>query len=314
MSTKGIKQSEEWIRKRVEARKAKDNYHLAKEVRLKISEAQKGRKAWNKGLTKYNNNSMLKLSSIMLNHDFDLIRDKEWLLKKYEEECFTTTEIAKMVGCCATTVTQHLKSFDIPIRSNRASHLVNKESIKKLNNQKFLYQKYTTERKSCQKIGNEIGCSTQTVSRALKRYDIEMRPIGESLKGKIPWMRGKHFSDESRRKWFKSNTITPNKQEIRLQKLLDEILPNEYKFVGDGEFILGGRCPDYLNVNGQKKLIELYGDFWHKGEDGIERIEYFKSFGFETLIVWEHELKNSDLLISKINRFNEHASHKARTY
>lgn len=97
----------------------------------------------------------------------------------------------------------------------------------------------------------------------------------------------------------------PNKPELKLNNLLQQLLPNEYKYVGNGEFVLGGKCPDFLNVNGKKLLIKLYGDYWHRGEDENERIDYFKKFGFNTLIVWEKELKDIEILTNKIIEFNK---------
>ena len=94
------------------------------------------------------------------------------------------------------------------------------------------------------------------------------------------------------KKQMKARNVTPNKTELWLERFINKILPNEYKFVGDGEFILGGKCPDFLNINGKKKLIELYGDYWHKGQEPQDRIDYFKKYGFNTLIIWESELKD----------------------
>ena len=81
----------------------------------------------------------------------------------------------------------------------------------------------------------------------------------------------------------------PNKKELALLAIIQNLsLP--YSYVGDGQFILGGKCPDFLNTNGQKKLIELYGDYWHKDDDPQDRIDYFIQYGFETLVIWESEL------------------------
>ncbi len=102
---------------------------------------------------------------------------------------------------------------------------------------------------------------------------------------------------------LKANAIKPNKAELKLNEVLQQILPNEYKYVGDGEFILAGKCPDFVNINGQKKIIELYGNYWHKGETGKERIALFKQYGYETLIVWGSELKDEEELRNKILGF-----------
>ena len=102
--------------------------------------------------------------------------------------------------------------------------------------------------------------------------------------------------------------ISPNKPEALLNNLLNEVLPNEYKFVGDGKVILGGFCPDFINTNGQKKIIELYGDYWHnlpeRKKVDKRRIKTYNKLGFNTLIIWQHELKDLELTIAKLMEFN----------
>jgi len=114
-------------------------------------------------------------------------------------------------------------------------------------------------------------------------------------------------------KQMKARGVKPNQIEKQLDKLLQELLLNEYKFVGDGQFILAGKCPDFVNVNGQKKIIELYGDYWHgeertgrtKEEEEQQRIDCFAQRGYRTLIIWQHELKNLDLVKQRILEFNK---------
>jgi len=61
-----------------------------------------------------------------------------------------------------------------------------------------------------------------------------------------------------------------------------------------------------MNINGQKKLIELYGDYWHKGQNPQKRINYFKKYGFKTLIIWEKEYKNNFAAVKgKLLVFNQ---------
>jgi G:T-mismatch repair DNA endonuclease (very short patch repair protein) len=103
---------------------------------------------------------------------------------------------------------------------------------------------------------------------------------------------------------MKARGIKPNKLELKFNKLLQQFLPGEYKYVGDGEFILAGKCPDFVNVNGQKKIIELFGDYWHKGQTGKNRINLFQQYGYQTLIIWEKELENKELLRDRILQFN----------
>ena len=115
-------------------------------------------------------------------------------------------------------------------------------------------------------------------------------------------------STEFAKKVFGANQLKPNDQELFLENILEEnYLP--YKYVGDGQFILGGKCPDFLNINGQKKLIELFGKYWHNPkyfpnvQSPQDRIDYFAEYGFKTLIVWEQELKDKTSLKEKLVSF-----------
>jgi len=106
-------------------------------------------------------------------------------------------------------------------------------------------------------------------------------------------------------RWVRSQALKPNESEKTLLKLITKVVPNEYRYVGDGQVIIDGKLPDFINCNGQKKIIELFGDFWHRGEDPQTRINAFRKFGFDTLVVWEHELKQPKLLADKIHQFTQ---------
>lgn len=48
--------------------------------------------------------------------------------------------------------------------------------------------------------------------------------------------------------------------------------------------------PDF-KVHGKKKGVEVFGSYWHKGEDPQDRIDLFKKAGYECLVIWENDLK-----------------------
>ena len=93
----------------------------------------------------------------------------------------------------------------------------------------------------------------------------------------------------------------PNKPEQKLIDILGEYLP-EFKYNGDFSLgiSLGGLIPDFVNVNGKKELIELFGDYYHSPEvtnndwrrSELGKIMIYNSLGWECLVIWEHELKN----------------------
>lgn len=111
----------------------------------------------------------------------------------------------------------------------------------------------------------------------------------------------------------KGNALKPNKKELKLSYILRNICPNEYRYNGDARkgVIFAGIIPDFINVNGQKKVIELFGDYWHgekkrgrtKEQEEQRVISIYQRFGYSCLIIWESELKNSIELKQKIQEF-----------
>lgn len=107
--------------------------------------------------------------------------------------------------------------------------------------------------------------------------------------------------------------IKPTKPERRLKNKLNHLFPREYKYVGNGNIFIGRKCPDFININGQKKIIELFGTYWHskevigrtKKQEENQRIKHFAKYGYKTLIVWEKELKNIFKLKGKLKIFNK---------
>lgn len=96
---------------------------------------------------------------------------------------------------------------------------------------------------------------------------------------------------------------SPNKCEIKLLKILESMYPGEWKFVGDGQVIIDGKCPDFININGRKQIIELYGERWHQNDDPQDRIKVFKPFGYDTIVIWVKELQNTKKLKRRLESF-----------
>jgi len=99
--------------------------------------------------------------------------------------------------------------------------------------------------------------------------------------------------------------MRPNKPErIMINLIKKNNLP--FNYTGDGQVIIGGFNPDFLSKN-PKQIIEVFGDYWHnlpkiKSRDKKRFWEY-KKYGYETLVVWEHELKNPFQVLNKIREF-----------
>lgn len=102
----------------------------------------------------------------------------------------------------------------------------------------------------------------------------------------------------------------PNKPETFLINLLEELFPGEYKYTGDYSFTINGKSPDFTNINGQKKLIEFFGDYWHRGENSQDGIDIFKPYGWDTLVIWEKELKEVETLKRMLVSFHNKGNYK----
>lgn len=122
-------------------------------------------------------------------------------------------------------------------------------------------------------------------------------------KGHIPWNKG--ISDCYTPEQLRSILVfhSPNKQETYLTELLEILYPKEWKYVGTGELIIAGKNPDFVNINGQKKIIELFGNYWHEKKEEKERPKVFEKYGYKTLIIWSSELDSKKKLLNKIHSF-----------
>jgi len=133
-------------------------------------------------------------------------------------------------------------------------------------------------------------------NKGIQYDDIIKEKISEGVK--LLWQ-----SDEYVKKQMKSRNVMPNKAEMYLQSILNSIFfENQFQYVGDGKEIIGGKCPDFIDLI-NNKIIELYGDYWHRGQNPQDRIDYFKQFGYDTLVIWESELKDIEVLKNKLTSF-----------
>ncbi|KKN11526.1 hypothetical protein LCGC14_1025710 [marine sediment metagenome] len=106
------------------------------------------------------------------------------------------------------------------------------------------------------------------------------------------------MTKENKRRWadpaYKARVVKairsverPNKAE----KLLAEILGDAWNFVGNGDLIINGKCPDFQSRTNPNQLLELFGDYWHAGEDPRDRIKEFTPYGYSVAVLWEHDLR-----------------------
>ena len=156
---------------------------------------------------------------------------------------------------------------------------------------------------------------------------------------KQAWREGKYTKDRNLKisQTMKNMLVSREAKERQLQHLLPylNIKPNKvenhfrricqnhqlpYKYVGDGQVVIGSLMPDFICTNGAKAVIEIFGDYWHSSRNKWlklrqtekERKAIYKSLGFACLVIWEGNLKTQEMeIVRKVRRFtDEHgASH-----
>ena len=203
---------------------------------------------------------------------------------------------------------QHRKNLSLVMMGNRNGSNPSEETRSK---RSVALKGHSTSEETKQKIS--------AARKGIRFSDKHRKNLSESHKGKSKsekhrqllaesqrrlW-NSKDYRDSQRKKIIAAQHISPNKPEQVLQHLLDNRFPGDWKFVGDGSVVFNGYNPDFINVNGKKLIIELFGDYWHRGEDPADRAKLFEPFGFRTLVIWEHELKNMGKVEKRISSFME---------
>jgi len=222
---------------------------------------------------------------------------KKFLQKEYPKK--SLRQIARELECSRGVIKDRLIKYNIHVRTRseaRKGKYIGEKNSSYIDGRKT--KKHYCIESTC---NNEISYTNWLYGNKRCR----------SCVSKKLWQ-NEEYREKTIKATFESLKLKPNKLEKLLNRLLNKILPNEYKFVGDGKIIIGGFNPDFINCNGQKKIIELYGCYWHKcpkcefgneREIDVKKNIIFQNYGYKTLIIWEHELKDLNKMKVKILNF-----------
>lgn len=112
------------------------------------------------------------------------------------------------------------------------------------------------------------------------------------------------------RKIIKARHARPNRPESKLIHIINEYnLP--FGYAGNGEVVIGGKNPDFIHTKGEKKVIELFGIYWHSPLYGKVRptmtyeakTQHYAKHGYDCLVIWDIELVNTRQVVDKIMKF-----------
>lgn len=260
---------------------------LSKEHRKHISVSLKGRVVWNKGLTKEIDSRIVKMAA----------KKKG---KTQSKETKEKIRLAIMKKGLHKILEEYRKKYP---PWNKGLTTKTDERIKKYVKK---WKEWNKKYRKTIPVWNK-GLTKENDSRIAKVARMKTgKRCAEKTKKKISKTLSEKWKDENFVKVIlKKMYKKPNNLESFFAYILcEEGLP--YRYVGDGTISIDGKCPDFINNNGKKKIIELFGDFYHKAEDENNRKKFFNRCGYDTLVIWEHEIK-TDLVgvISKVKRFTD---------
>ena len=164
-----------------------------------------------------------------------------------------------------------------------------------------------------------FACSPEC-KRKLQSITIrEIRSTGTS-RAKTIAQNNKRWSDPAERRhqrdlilahppeWFQANLakarqfVGPTKPE---RWLIDFFARHRlpFQYVGNGQLWIGMLNPDFAAIDSTKRLVEMFGCYHHgcqrcfpgskvKGIPLHQRLSTFRKYGYDTLIIWQHELKD----------------------
>lgn len=261
------------------------------------------------------------------------IRNARLLESLYVEQKLSSREIGFQLGVNDRLVRTWLYKFGIPTRSLREA---NRVSGPKYRDKKEL--------RICSVCDKEFKASRFRVKRAKKLYcsrECQIKDYASSLGKACTAFRQAHpriaktcpvchtaFSvpfSHGRRKYcsYQCKGVvqmmangakkTPTIPEQRIIEIVGKHFPG-FKYNGNGELavVLAGMIPDFININGKKQVIEVFGDYYHgqicrnwKNSE-LGKTMAYNSIGYNCLVLWELEIRHrtDDELIGIIKKFS----------
>lgn len=234
---------------------------------------------------------------------------KEDLENLYTKEKINIYKIGEIFGCDGITIFNRLKQYNIPIR-RKGELAVGKYQVDMPKDK--VADLYINKGWPVSRIKGIFSCSPTTIRKRLNKYGIHVRNISEALKGNPSPMKGKHHSEETRKKLslltvrqLSSGSMKRKDTSIEL-KIQEELKRNNIyyqKYIPLCDVtVVDFYLPDY------KIAIYADGDYWHnlpvvKIRDEKQN-KILKENGYQVLRFWEHEINESIAeCISKVKNF-----------
>lgn len=118
---------------------------------------------------------------------------------------------------------------------------------------------------------------------------------------------GKHHTKETKRKLCKARKHRKFPTYHTKPELIFEAICKKsnlpFKYTGNGSFWIQNINLDFIDVNGKKIVVEIFGDYWHSpllkkdipyNQTYEGRKKILKKYGWKLIVFWESDLKRKD--------------------
>lgn len=218
---------------------------------------------------------------------------KEELYRLYWDKEMSGTQIGKLFKVHSETVRALMKKYGIPRRnlSESTKGKERKSKTKKLVTKEELSDMYTNRKLSTSQIAKLINVSQTSVVQLLRKNGIPRRNYSE-------------FRDKISKARVQALHSRPTKPEERFMEIIKKYnLP--YRYTGDGDVIIGGKNPDFFNTNGNKVVVEIFGEVFHSPlftfiknipyrQTYNGTIKHYKKYGLKCIIFWSRDVLRED--------------------
>lgn len=281
----------------------------------------------------YVRNYLHDLGCVRAKNELRIINIDEELLKKlYINDCMSVLEISSKIGVSYSVVQKTLKKIGILLNVSEAAIknrniIASDEDVKRL---------YLNDHLSIMKIARMFGVGYWAISAKVNKLGI-VRNYSDAQKFRWENSERERMSRQTEENWSnptykekqilaiaKGNSHPMTSAEEKMLTFLDTNFSREFIFSGDGKLgNIEGKMPDFISTDGKKLIIEVLGCYWHHCvecgfglaqiqngkmkwdtmKDQEERQNIFTKNGYKSLFVWEHEIKDEENLMRKINQF-----------
>ena len=246
------------------------------------------------------------------------IRNAQLLESLYIEQKLSSKEIGVQLGVNARLVRTWLYNFGIPTRSHgeysqiswnhrstrvlKICSVCSKEFTVPLKRAKRPKKFYCSRECQIKDYAGSLGKACKVFRQAHPRRE-KTCPVCHTAFS-VPFSGGwrKYCSDQCKgiaQMMANGARKTPTMPEQRIIEIVGKHFP-DFKYNGNGELaiVLAGMIPDFINTNGGKQVIEVFGDYYHgqicrnwKNSE-LGKTMAYNSIGYNCLVLWEHDIKS----------------------